>query len=506
MMISRAEGTSGSEEVDRAEEDPPRKDGESGLTVETEVLSLRRTVTLLGAISFNVGTMIGSGIFITPTSVLRNTGSVGLDLIVWSLGGVLSLLGSLTVSELACRVPKHGGLYAYIREGFGSWLAFLLAYKEVLFDNPSGLAVKSLTFSRYFVKTFDLCGTPQTLVSLVAVTLIVTLCVLNITSNRASVLVNIAFLCAKVLALLIIICGGLYWLATGKVGTSDLSKSFEGTVQNPASIAISFYFVMFSYSGWDGANNIVEEVKNPKRNVPLASLLSVAIVTCIYVLTNVSYLAVMSRQEMLSSDTVAMTWGEKVLGGGIASLIIPICVMISTSGSSNSGIFSGPRQIFSAARDGNLPEVLSYVHVTRYTPIPATFLVVSIAILFVCQSDIVTLIRFVGLANWFFYFLCAASLIIIRFRQRGKDEDIPFKQPLLVPVLFLLLSLYLTVMPQVGGVTKDLLYMCVVFALGLVLYVLFKKLKNRTNICDGPMIFLQQLLKIVPPPPYVASG
>lgn len=76
------------------------------------------------------------------------------------------------MSELACRVPKHGGLYAYIREGFGSWLAFLLAYKEVLFDNPSGLAVKSLTFSRYFVKTFDLCGTPQTLVSLVAVTLI----------------------------------------------------------------------------------------------------------------------------------------------------------------------------------------------------------------------------------------------------------------------------------------------------------------------------------------------
>ncbi|XP_025076280.1 b(0,+)-type amino acid transporter 1-like [Pomacea canaliculata] len=298
---------------------------------------------------------------------------------------------------------------------------------------------------------------------------------------------------------------GVYRLASGQDETSDLSTGFHGTETSAASIAKSFYFVMWAYGGWNNINNITEEVKNPKRNIPLASVFSVFAVTIIYLLTIVSYLAVMSRQDMLASSTVAMTWGTKVLGGGVASLLISLSVMASTAGSGNAGIFTSPRIMFSAARDGNLPDVLSYIHVTRRTPIAAILFMVILGILCCLVADIVTLISFSSLLDWFFYFLCAVALLVIRFRQRGKDDDVAYKQPVLVPVLFMVVCLYLVVVPQLDGLTLDLLFSFVLLMVGVGLYLMFRFFKNRSHICDGLVIFIQLLMRVGPPASYDAS-
>nr|KAG5712974.1 hypothetical protein BaRGS_021768 [Batillaria attramentaria] len=502
-MRSRTKGADPAKESVTDEKD---SEAETVIIETGKGLELKRTVGLVGAISFTVGTMIGSGIFITPTSVLRNTGSVALNLIVWSLGGVLSLLGSFTVAELACRAPHHGGFYAYLRLGFGNWMGFVYTWKAILFDYPSSLAVKSLTFSRYLVSVLNFCGTPELPVQMIAITLIVTLCIVCVTSNRLSVAVNVTFLYAKLLAMAMIIVGGVYALASGNTGDSEISTGFDGTLESPATIAKSIYFVMYAYGGWQHANTLVEEVKKPKRNVPLASIVGVLLVTVVYVMTNVSYLAAMSRDQMLAADTVAVTWGRNVLGHGVASLIIPLCVMASTMGSANSGLFGAPRIVFASARDGNLPEVLSYIHVRSRTPIPAIFVVTGMAIFYAVASNIVTLISLLGLTDWTFYFLVSISLLIIRYRQRNdKNLDVPFKQPIAVIVLFMLLSLYLVVMPQIEGVTIDLLYAVVFLFIGLVVFFIFTCVKNRTTLCDGFVTTVQLLLQVGPTVPFALS-
>lgn len=467
-------------------------------------LQLQRTVTLLGAISFTVGSMIGSGIFIMPTSVMRNTGSVALNLLVWSLGGVLSMLGSLTVAELACRVPKHGGTYAYLREGIGDWLAFLFTWNHVIIAAPAGLAVRSLTFARYLLAMVPhTCGEPQLLVSLIAVAFIVLLFILNITSNRISVWINVTFLFAKLLALAVIIIGGLVALITGNNrGNSELSSGFKGTLDNSAAIASSFYFVMSAYAGWSNANVIVEEVKNPKRNVPLAAICGVVIVTFIYVLTNLSYLAVMSRLELLSSDTVAETWGNAVLGTGAASLIIPLCVLFSTTGSANASTFGAPRVIFAAARDSNIPEVMSYLHVHKRTPVPAISVIIIVAIFYALVSGIREMVIVVNITEWMFNFLCAVCLLIIRHKQ-PKGVHVPFKQPLAVIVLFMLAALYIVIVPWTSGVSMVLVYVLVFLFIGIILFVVFSVCKRRASCCDGPVVCLQLLCDLAPPMAFV---
>ncbi|XP_076462472.1 Y+L amino acid transporter 2-like [Babylonia areolata] len=470
------------------------------VTMETaEGLNLRRSVSLLGAISFTVGSMIGSGIFISPTAVLRNTKSVGLNLVVWTLGGVISLFGSFTVAELACRVPRHGGSYTYLKEAFGSWLAFVYAWTHILIISPSSLAVKCLTFSRYLVTMLPPCGLPPLAVSVTAVTLIVTLYVVNVTSNVLSVRTNVVFLFTKVIALVIIIVGGLVVLIKGDNMDSELGTGFAGTSDSPASIASSFYFVMWAYGGWDNANSIVEEVKNPSRNVPVASIAGVLMVTVIYVLTNVSYLAVMSTDQMLSSDTVAVTWGNAVLGTGLAAFIVPLCVMTSTAGSANSGMFVVPRVTFAAARDGNFPEVFSYLHVDTRIPLLSVSLVIALGMVYASASDVMKLISVTGSANWFFYFLISVSLLLIRYRQPTEEVHVPFKQPLPGVIFFMLVSLSLVVVPLTEGVDFPLYFTLSFYLVGLLVFLVARLLRDRTNCCDGLVTFLQLLMRMGPP-------
>ncbi|KAL8598646.1 hypothetical protein ACOMHN_013529 [Nucella lapillus] len=431
----------------------------------------------------------GAGIFITPTSVLRVTQSVGLNLVVWGLGGVISLFGSFTFAELACRVPKHGCRYAYLKEAFGSWLAFVYTWTSILLLTPSALAVVCLTFSRYFMTMVRMCGTPELPVTLVAVTLIVTLCVVNMTSSILSVRINEVFLYAKVLALIIIIVGGFVVIIRGGHPDSELTSGFAGTTDSPASIAKSFYFVMWTYGGWDSSNTIVEEVKNPSRNVPLAAIVGVVAVTVIYVLTNVSYLAVMSPQQMLAADTVAVTWGNAVLGTGLASLIIPLCVMTSTAGSANGSMFVEPRMIFSAARDGNFPEAFSYLQVHSRIPLLSVFLIIALAIFYAVFSDIMELITMAEFTAWFFNFLIAASLLLIRHRQ-PRDQYVAFKQPLPGVIFFMLSSLFLMVVPLTEGIDTSLYFSITVYCIAVIIFFAFKFLKDRTHCCGQFSLFL----------------
>lgn len=224
-------------------------------------VKMKRNVNLLGGISFIVGSIIGSGIFISPKGVLTETKSVGLSLIVWAGSGILALLGALTYSELGTLIPKSGGEYAYYTEALIPIIAYLFVWTRTIVIQPSAVAIICMVFASYFMSFFDHCGTWGPIEKLVAIVAILTICFINCYDTKWASFVQVFFTAAKLGAVGIIIIGGFVSLGQGH--TSSLKNSFEGTTDSPSRIALAFYDALWAYDGWNTLNYLTEELKNP---------------------------------------------------------------------------------------------------------------------------------------------------------------------------------------------------------------------------------------------------
>ncbi|XP_067656476.1 b(0,+)-type amino acid transporter 1-like [Haliotis asinina] len=475
----------------RAAGDSPEKTDHQ-VELDTSKMTLKKEIGLLSGVAFVAGSIIGSGIFITPQGVLRNTGSVGLCMVVWSTGAVLSLLGSLTFTELTSVTRTSGGEYAVLMKTFGPIPAFMFAWSIGIARNPASRAVQCLTFAEYLSPFLELCGSPDLPKKLIAVCLLVLLAITTSYSVRLSARIQIFFTAAKLGALIVIIIGGLVKIGQGTL--SELPTGFDGSVTVISNIALAYYSIMFAYGGWNNVNFLIEEVKNPQRNGPLSSIIGVSIVGVVYILTNISYLAVLTRDEMYQSTAVAQTWGNRVLGP--ASWIIPICVMMSVYGSANGGIGTSSRIQFAAARDGNWWELLSYISVKRYTPMPAIVCQVLIAIFMVLQGTITSLITFLSFTSWVFYCACALCCIVLRFKV--KDDPKRIKVPIFIPIFFMLWCLFLVVAPIVDNPRVELLYAAAFVVGGLVIYFPLIHFNLKPKWFEKMEMYLQLLMEVAP--------
>lgn len=465
-----------------------------GKVVIENTVNLKKTVGLISGTSLIVGTVIGSGIFISPKGVLKETGSVGLSLIVWGAGGILSLLGSLSYAELGCVVKKSGGEYAYMYRAMGKMMAFLFAWTKVIVLTPSSVAIITLTFASYVVTFLDYCGEPQVPLKVIAAAAIVTLTVINCYDTRAGASVQVIFTFAKLIALVIIVIGGLVKLGQGQ--TATMKTGFDGTTSTPSSVALAFYDALWAYDGWNNLNYVTEELRNPYVNLPRANIAGVLLVTVLYVLTNISYLVVLGTDGLLNADAVAVTWGKEVLGS--AGIIMPIFVLCSTFGAANGSLFAGVRTLYASARDEQFPEILSYVNCRRFTPIPCLIFTSVISLLMLIPGDIGGLIDFFSFAAWLFYALTIVCLFILRWTM--KDAKRPIKVFLLFPVIFLACSIYLVVTPIIQDPRLEFLYAAIFMVGGFVFYIPLVHFQLLTGPFDPVTRFLQKLLDVAPSP------
>lgn len=155
----------------------------------------------------------------------------------------------------------------------------------------------------------------------------------------------------------------------------EYPKSFENTSTSPSRIALSFYSGLFSYAGWNYLNFVTEELKDPFRNLPRAIYISLPLVTTVYLLANIAYFAVLTPQEILESNAVAVTFGERILG--VMAWIMPVFVALSTFGGLNGGIFASSRLFFVGARGHHLPSFIAMINVKYFTPMPSLLFLVS---------------------------------------------------------------------------------------------------------------------------------
>ncbi|TKS90543.1 Cystine/glutamate transporter [Collichthys lucidus] len=413
------------------------EDGEKTKTDE-EVVQLRREIGLLPAVSFIIGTVVGSGIFIAPKGVLVNSGSVGLSLLVWALCGVLSLCGALCYAELGTSFTKSGGHYTYLLETLGPLPAFLRLWVEFLFIRPAVASYVSLAFGRYVVEPFFApCPAPMPLIKLVSLLGVTFVVAVNCWSVTMAARTQVTLTFIKMFALVLIIIPGVIALAKGK--TENFQNGFEVDSLTLDMLPLAFYNGLYAYGGWFYLNFVTEEVINPNRTIPLAISFSMVTVTIVYVLVNVAYYTMMTPAELLLSEAVAVTFANRALQG--LSSVIPILVALSCLGALNGGFFGSPRMLFVGAREGHWPPIFSMIHVRRKTPLPAVLLLYPLVVLMLTTGEIYQLINFVSFARWFFIALATMGMLIHRYRFPLHPR--PFKVPLVIAVTFTVVCFFI---------------------------------------------------------------
>uniref|UniRef100_A0A665UH64 Cystine/glutamate transporter-like n=1 Tax=Echeneis naucrates TaxID=173247 RepID=A0A665UH64_ECHNA len=400
---------------------------------EKEEVHLHRKIGLLPAVSFIIGSVVGSGIFIAPKGVLMNSGSVGLSLLVWALSGVLSLFGALCYAELGTTFTKSGGHYTYQLETLGPLPAFLQLWVEFFLIRPTVTSYLSLAFGRYMVEPFFApCAAPTELIKLVSILGVTFVVAVNCWSVTLASRTQVILTLIKTLALVIIIIPGIIALAKGK--TENFQNGFEVDLLTLDKLPLAFYNGLYSYGGWFYLNFVTEEVINPKRNIPLAIICSMVTVITLYVLINVAYYTVLTPAELLLSDAVAL------VSAGLAS-VIPVLVALSCLGALNGSIFGSPRVLFVGARDGLWPAIFSMIHIRRHTPLPALLLLYPLIVLMLISGEIYQLINFASFSRWLFVALVTLGLLIHRYRFPLHPR--PFKVPLVLAVTFTVVCFFI---------------------------------------------------------------
>ncbi|XP_012676093.1 solute carrier family 7 member 8a [Clupea harengus] len=406
-------------------------------------VALKKEIGLVSACGIIVGNIIGSGIFVSPKGVLENASSVGLALIVWIVTGIITAIGALCYAELGVTIPKSGGDYAYVKDIFGGLAGFLRLWIAVLVIYPTNQAVIALTFSNYVLQPlFPTCFPPENGLRLLAGVCLLLLTWINCSSVRWATRVQDVFTAGKLLALLLIIIMGIVQICKGEYYWLEPAHAFEPFQEYDVGlIALAFLQGSFAYGGWNFLNYVTEELVDPYVNLPRAIFISIPLVTFVYVFANIAYVTAMSPQELLASNAVAVTFGEKLLG--VMSWIMPISVALSTFGGVNGSLFTSSRLFFAGAREGHLPSLLAMIHMKRCTPIPALLFTCLSTLLMLCTSDMYTLINYVGFINYLFYGVTVAGQIVLRFKQ--PDMHRPIKISLIWPVIYLLFWAFLLI-------------------------------------------------------------
>ncbi|MCI4379624.1 hypothetical protein PGIGA_G00230330 [Pangasianodon gigas] len=459
-------------------------------------VQLKKKVTLLRGISIIIGTIIGAGIFISPKGILQNSGSVGMSLVIWVACGILSLFGALSYAELGTCIKKSGGHYTYVLEAFGPQMAFIRLWVDIIAIRPAGMAVISLAFGRYVLEPiFMPCGVPEFAIKLATAIGLTTIMYINSMSVSWTARLQIFLTFSKLLAMAIIIIPGLYQLFRGE--TKNFQNAFQVDSVKLSGLPLAFYSGMYAYAGWFYLNFVTEEVDRPERTVPLAICISMVIVTVCYTLTNVAYYTVMSAEELLASSAIAVAFAEKLYGN--FSITVPIFVALSCFGSMNGCIFAISRMFYVASREGQLPEVLSMVHVRRHTPVAAVIVLYPLTMLLLFAGDIYSLLNFMSFLRWLFIGLAVVGLIYMRYTRPHMPR--PFKVPIFIPAVFSFTCFFMVFLSLYSDPVNTGIGFAIMLT-GIPAYYIFivfdRKPKWFQKLSDSMNRSLQILLEVVP--------
>ncbi|HEX8720416.1 MAG TPA: amino acid permease [Pyrinomonadaceae bacterium] len=464
-------------------------------------LTLVRGLGLAASVSIVVGSVIGTGIFLKTRVMMCNVETPWLVVFAWVAAGFLSLAGALTYAELAAMMPRAGGEYVFIREGYGRPLAFLYGWTQFAVAYTGSQAAKGVSFAiflnglmggaldrNYF--TVPLLGyeVPFGHLQVVALAIIILATLVNCLAVSVSGKVSVFLTGLKILIVLAIgVCAFL--LAQGSFGHFSLSgaggacEGVEATARGGmAGFGAAMLGALWAYDGWTNVTIVAGEVKNPQRNLPLALIGGILIVAALYIFVNFAYIYVLPPAELAGvakSSSVATEVARRFLGPAAVGAIA-MAMMVSTLGSLHTGTLSGARISYAMAKDGLFFRPLARLSEGARVPVNALILQCVWSCVLALSGSFDTLTDYVIFAAWIFYALNTASVFI--FRRRMPHAERPYRTvgyPVL-PVVFLLAAGWLIFNTLVATPRQALIGLFII-ALGLPVYFYWARKGERVE-------------------------
>jgi APA family basic amino acid/polyamine antiporter len=450
--------------------------------VDTSSRLLERRLGPLDAAAIVISNVIGVGIFITPRIIATATPHPFVFIGVWVAGGLLAFVGAMAYAELGTLRPRSGGEYVYLREGFGPLAAFLTGWTSFVAGFAGAMAAGALGVSEYLGRFIPAAGDATPLLtipvpwlplvfsrrSLVALSVIIALALIHIRGLGPGRLVQNALAGVKVGALALFVAIGLSF------GHGSLTHLADVSVSTPLNLPLAFILVMFSYSGWNAASYVAEEIRDPGRNVPRALALGTGTVVLLYVGLNVLYLYAVPIGEIANGgqSEIAMVAAERLLGPVAATLLGALAVVV-LSGSLSAMTVAGPRVYFAMARDGAFFRFAARIHPRFHTPWVSILAQAVWASVLVLTNTKDQLAEYTGFAVLLFSAIAVSTVFVMR--RRHPDEPRPFKAwgyPV-APAIFVVVSLAITVAAIAGRPGPSLLGAGIIAA-GIPIYWIFK--------------------------------
>lgn len=394
---------------------------------------LPRTLGLRDLTLLVVGTVIGSGIFLVPGAVLAQVhGHVLPCLLAWIAGGALSMLGALTFGELSAANPRAGGIYVYVRDGFGAFPAFLFGWALFFAIGGGANAALAAGFSANLAQVIPMSAATE---RLLAVAMIAFVTIVNVRGARqSSNLQN--WLTAVKVGTIVLISVVLLFLGRASAATVANLRSAGPDGHLWSGFGLAMIGVLWAYEGWQYATFSAGETIDPQRNFPRAFFIGLAALVAIYLVANLGYLAALTPSALAASKSAAAASVATVVGPGSAKLIA-IAIAISIFGAVNGVILTSSRVYFAMARDGLFFQKLAEVHPRFRTPAFAVISGSAWAAILAATGTFEQLFTYTVFTGWLFYGIAAASIFV--YRRKRSDQSRPYSVPFYpwTPLLFI---------------------------------------------------------------------
>jgi amino acid transporter len=443
--------------------------------------SPQRLLSRTGAVAIIVGIVIGAGIFKTPALIADIVGDVGWNILIWILGAMISMAGALCYAELATSYPHAGGDYHFLTRAYGKNMSFLYGWAKAMVINTGSIALLAFVFGDFMTEAIAL-GPYSTLIW--ALGIVITLTLINIIGIRSSANIQTLFTLIEVLGLISIISAGLYLAFTG-----------AHPVENPALfsktpplglLGLALVFVLLTFGGWNESAYISAEVKGGPKTIVSVIVFSLALITLIYLLVNLTLIESLGIKALAESKTAPSdllglafgVWGERLLG---------VFVAISALTSINATMIVGARTNYAIGEDWYPLRKMGRWQEQRGTPTTAYFIQGFISLALIgfgsLQADgFESMVEFTAPVFWSFLFLVGIALFVLRFKN--KNHARPFSVPLypLTPLLFCAACAYLSYSSFAYAESRNAVHVSGLVMLAGVIALVILRLKDKPKI------------------------
>lgn len=418
--------------------------------------SLQRVLGLWSAVAIVIGTVIGSGVFLVPSTMIAQVGSTKILFAVWIVAGLLSLFGALTYAELAAAMPEAGGEYVYLSAAYGPFWGFLYGWTQFWVAKSGSIATLAAGFYTYLTAFIPALGAPILVTpfhigphgtrleihygQLVAIGVILLLAAVNYAGVRAGGNVQVFVTAVK-----LILIGGIIALGlSSRAGDVSHFSQHVASVGGIAGFFAAMVGALWAYDGWNNVSMVSSEIRRPDRNLPRALIFGTAAVLVTYLLVNAAYFYVLSPAQAVQSQRIAAEMMSHLYGRGAAGAVT-VAVLISIFAALNGSILSGSRVPYAMARDGLFFHSTAAVHPRFKTPGHSIISLCVWSCVVVLSGWYDDLYNFVIFGSWILYLMTAVSVFVLR----RKRPDLPRPYHVigypLVPVLFSAVAVLLLV-------------------------------------------------------------